>query len=578
MTYHWIVRSSVCLVLALLPAWPAHAQIADTKHNLSVSGPGPIRSTTEEEICIFCHTPHRARTDVGILWNRPDSPVPSYSTYQSSSLLAAVGQPNGASKLCLSCHDGTIALGTIISRPDEVPFAGGIRFMPEGESLLGTDLSDDHPISFLYDDLLAQDSGELVSPSTLNSEVRLDGLDRMQCTACHDPHDDTLGKFLRRSMSFSALCVTCHQKTDWAFSSHANSVSTWTGIAPDPWPHSAFETVAENACENCHHVHGAGGARQLLNFAFEEDNCLSCHNGNVATTDIESELTKLYRHGVQDTVGVHAAAEDFTISVPNHVECVDCHNPHRVSDLVQSAPFVSGTQLGVTGISSSGMQVDEASFADEICYKCHADNNVITFVDISRQLPQINTRLEFDMTNPSFHPIQGPGQNANVPSLLNSPYNENSVIYCTDCHNNDSGPANGGLSPAGPHGSVYDYLLERNYTVIDNAAESAFAYALCYKCHDRDSILGNDSFSEHDRHIRGDSVSPNNTPCSACHDPHGVSATQGNAFNNTHLINFDLNIVSPNANGLLEFEDLGSEQGRCYLNCHGYEHDPAEYP
>jgi hypothetical protein len=132
--------------------------------------------------------------------------------------------------------------------------------------------------------------------------------------------------------------------------------------------------------------------------------------------------------------------------------------------------------------------------------------------------------------------------------------------------------ASGGPGPDGPHGSIYSPLLERNYTTLNNTRESTFEYALCYKCHDRDSILGDDSFGEHDKHIR-----TKRAPCSTCHDPHGVSATQGNSMNNSNLMNFDLNIVSPNRSGLLMFEDLGTFRGQCYLSCHGKDHDPGSY-
>jgi len=164
-------RLGAALLSAALLVWLAHpaaADIAETKHNLSVSGPGPIKSTVEQEICIFCHTPHNARRDIPYLWNRADSVV-NYTTYESSTLYASVGQPTGASKLCLSCHDGTIALGTVLSRPAEIPFAGGLRFLPEGPTRLGTDLSDDHPISFIFDEGLAAAQGQLASPSSLTA-------------------------------------------------------------------------------------------------------------------------------------------------------------------------------------------------------------------------------------------------------------------------------------------------------------------------------------------------------------------------------------------------------------------------
>jgi predicted CXXCH cytochrome family protein len=547
------------------------AGIADTTHNLSVSGPGPIKAVAEEQICIFCHTPHNARRDIPYLWNRQDTTV-NYTTYESTTLYATVGQPSGASKMCLSCHDGTIALGAVLSRPEEIPFAGGIRFIPEGVTKLGTDISDDHPVSFLYDENLALTSDELVSPSTLINEVKLDKSGLLQCTSCHNPHDNTYGKFQVMSNNYSALCTACHDRMDWGISAHAISNATWNGAGINPWPHTPFTTVDENGCENCHRPHTAGGHARLLNYAIEEDNCLVCHNANVASTDIEAELIKQYRHAVQDYIGVHNPAEDFPSLVSAHVECVDCHNPHRANDSPASAPDIPGPLRGVKGITASGAPVAEAINGYEVCFKCHADNNVLSLSEISRQNQQINTRLEFDITNPSYHPVEGVGQNPDVPSLL-FPYTVSSIIYCTDCHNSDDNPANGGVGPKGPHGSVNKYILERNYTTLDSTLETSFEYALCYKCHDRNSILNDESFSKHTKHIVDEK-----TPCSACHDPHGVSATQGNSVNNSHLINFDVNIVSPNSNGLLQFEDLGRFQGRCFLSCHSKDHNPKEYP
>lgn len=549
----------------------SQAQIAETKHNLSVTGPGAVKSGVEGEICVFCHAPHKARRDIPYLWNRADSAA-NYTTYQSSTLFATVGQPTGASKLCLSCHDGTIALGALLSRPAEVPFPEGKRFIPGGPAKLGTDISDDHPISFVYDDALAAGRGELVLPSALTGAVKMDASGQLQCTACHDPHDDRFGRFLVDPNQFSSLCLTCHRPRDWDISAHALSTATWDGTPPDPWPHSEFTTVDENACENCHKPHMAGGPAGLLNFAAEEDNCLTCHTGTVAATDIGAELVKFSAHRAQDFTAVHDPAEDFAATVTEHVECADCHNPHRVNGAPAAAPDVPGTQWGVKGITASGAQVAESSFAYEICFKCHADNNVVDFAEISRKAPQLNTRLEFDITNPSFHPILIEGRNPTVPSLL-SPYTENSIIYCTDCHNNDDATSGGGFGPDGPHGSNNRFLLERNYTVTDFSQESPFEYALCYKCHDRTSILANESFPQHTLHLN-----TVQTPCSTCHDPHGVSAIQGDEISNSNLINFDINIVQPNSVGELRFEDRGAFTGACFLSCHGRDHNPAAYP
>src|SRR5690242_6849752 len=84
------------------------ASIVDSKHNLAISGPGEIRAMAETEICIFCHTPHKT-TGQAPLWSHV-MPAQNYTPYSSTTMKATdVGQPTGASKLCLSCHDGTVA-------------------------------------------------------------------------------------------------------------------------------------------------------------------------------------------------------------------------------------------------------------------------------------------------------------------------------------------------------------------------------------------------------------------------------------------------------------------------------------
>lgn len=541
--------------------------IVDTRHNLSKFGPGPVKSDVEEEVCIFCHTPHRAREDTPYLWNRADTEA-EFIPYTSSTLHATVGQPTGASKMCLSCHDGTIALGAVLSRPQEISFPAGLQFLPaDRPAYLGTDLSDDHPVSFVYDVELAERNGELVPPSYLPENVKRDKDGMLQCTSCHDPHDDSNGRFLVMSNSHSALCISCHDRTDWPSSSHATSTAGWNNQGNDPWPHTDYATVAENACANCHRSHDASGHQRLLNQPIEGASCLDCHNGNVAAKDIAAELDKLYGHPIQDYSGVHDAAENFGGTVNIHVECVDCHNSHRTDNSTAIAPFVPGALRGVKGVDADGNPVDSAEYLYEVCLKCHAGSNIFlpaTYAPIVRQDPQLDLRLDFDTTNASYHPVLGAGSNSagSVPSLL-PPYTNTSVIYCTDCHNNDSG-----LGPRGPHGSDNRYLLELNYTTSDNTEESSFEYAMCYKCHDRNKILNDASGFPHGLHL-GATV---NAPCSACHDPHG-------SLFNTHLINFDTNIVTPSNSGRLEFTDNGLFTGSCDLMCHGQNHSGAwRYP
>ena len=116
-------------------------------------------------------------------------------------------------------------------------------------------------------------------------------------------------------------------------------------------------------------------------------------------------------------------------------------------------------------------------------------------------------------------------------------------------------------------------ILERNYTVDDDTPESEPAYALCYKCHQRTSILSDASFSEHRRHIVEE-----RTPCAVCHDPHGIALAYVVGSDHTHLINFDLRSVRPEPQTQrIAYRDLGSRTGSCTLLCHGATHLEQEY-
>jgi len=559
--------STVVTLLLVLVFLPGHAwalSIVDSKHNLSISGPGPYKSLTEKEVCLFCHTPHGAAKDVGVLWNRAAATT-TYITYTSSTVQVAPGQPTGSSKLCLSCHDGTIALGEVLSRPTPIAFPTGLDFLASGSAALGTDLANDHPVSIAY-----PTTGEFVPAAQATVDLPLDHNGVIQCTTCHDPHDDKNGKFLRMANSGSALCITCHAPAGWPSALHATSLAVWDGIPPDPWPSSTEITVAANGCENCHSSHSAGAGSRLLHTPVEEDNCTVCHDGHVATKDVASDFQKMYHHPIEQTVGVHDPTED-PVNAPRHVECVDCHNPHQATAATAVPPGASGVLAGVVGVSAAGVVVDPLTQQYELCFRCHGDS-ATGIPPTPRQLVQTNTRLEFDPSNPSFHPVEAPGANANVPSLI-APLTTATVIYCSDCHASDTGPGAGGTGAAGPHGSTWPTLLERQYETADGTIEDPTTYALCYKCHSRTSILADQSFTEHSKHVQEE-----NAPCNVCHDPHGISVTQGNATNNAHLINFDTSVVSPNAAGLLKFESLGTFSGRCYLSCHGEDHNPKTYP
>lgn len=552
---------AVWLGATALPA-AAGLPISLSPHNLSLSGPGRVRSTEEREICIFCHTPHSGAPQ-SPLWNRSSAGA-IYTPYRSTTVKARIGQPTGSSTLCLSCHDGTVAMGKLRSRATEVRLLGGVSSMAANRTNLGIDLSDDHPISFTYDSsLVSLSGGELREPAALPPQVKLDRTHQLQCTTCHSVHDNTYGSFLVMDNRGSALCVTCHSKRYWTESSHRVSGARWDGVAPNPWPNIQAGTVAQAGCESCHTSHQAGTPQRLLVLPGEEANCFSCHDGHVATTDLVPEFAKRSRHDVRATTGVHDPAEALVVT-RRHVECVDCHNPHASEPGAAAAPVAPGSLAGVAGIGPSGSAVAPVTREFEVCFRCHADSPGKGPAVVVRDQPETNTRLEFDTANASFHPVEGPGRNPDVPSLRD-PLRTSSVIYCTDCHNNDQGPRAGGKGPDGPHGSIYAPLLERKLEWRDFFPESADNYALCYKCHVRENILADRSFPFHRKHVVDDQ-----TACTTCHDSHGVAAA-------AHLINFNRDYVSANGRGQLSWSDDGRLQGTCNLRCHDADHDKVAY-
>jgi predicted CXXCH cytochrome family protein len=561
------------------------------KHNLSVSGAGPVRTTDTTEICIFCHAPHNA-SPAPPLWNQLQSGA-TYTPYSSSTMKATPGAPTGSAKLCLSCHDGTVAIGATLTRGSIAMTGVGAGGRLTGASALGSNLSDDHPISFV-----PVTGVQIVNPAG-GDAVKLDDHGMLQCRSCHDPHrqdaDPVTKKFLVKSNSASALCLTCHQKSYWSTSltSHRTSTRPYTATQG---AHTGYTTVASNGCESCHKPHTATGGSRMLKDV-EEKTCDQCHGpSGVASTSIAAEFNKTYRHPTYSvTPSVHDASEgpdarlfnlpEVSAISARHAECADCHNSHASEAAQATAPKASGRLAGVPGIDSNGLLVQPSGTPPsvreyEICFKCHGDsaNKPQPMGPYppypNRQAGQFNKRLQFDPANPSYHPVEAAGRNTFVPSLI-APWTTSSLTYCTDCHDNDSGPKAParGSGPSGPHGSNYKHLLVARYdTDSGTNVESPAAYALCYKCHSRTNILADVSFKSHSTHLLRGAA-----PCSVCHDSHGISAAQGNTTNNSFLINFDTRFVSPSASGLLRFEATGTGHGRCYLSCHGIDHNPLSY-
>jgi hypothetical protein len=482
----FLLALQLAALAVLLAPGPGHAakiaDISNTKHNLSATGPGTVKATTESQICVFCHTPHGAENiPAAPLWNRKLSAA-TYTTYSSSSIDANLAElaagPGGLSRLCLSCHDGTMAIGnvSVLNGKTNQSIAmtgtdvGGTMAPGAGTTTgftrnLGVNLSNDHPISFTYDAALATRDGELRAPDGVVVGTRLRGQPKpklplengqMQCTTCHDPHlreTDALkgtGKFLRVnrlqeaaptggafSEAADIVCLACHDKggQTWALSAHANpqvADEQYTAAAATQREFPASLPVWRAACLNCHDTHTVQGARRLLregtdslatpkaggNSAIEET-CYQCH-ASLAQSALSSVTQvpnikddfALPRHMPIKTTEQQAGTEvhdigtgtgtqlgkDFVESqallgkgnlLNRHVECTDCHNPHRVIknrlfNANAAVPDTGGTHNHAAGHTNVASGVLKGSYGVQPVYGGAPFGTLPTSYDIKR--------------------------------------------------------------------------------------------------------------------------------------------------------------------------------------------------
>jgi len=170
----------------------------------------------------MCHAPHNT-TATGPLWSHATTTA-TYTLYASATMNATSGQPGAASKLCLSCHDGTIAINNFSGNTGSATAAIG----SSNVNHIGTDLSNDHPIGITYDTALATSDGKLADPAaktvTIGSTVSKSGTiaammlvnGKVECTSCHDVHNIyTVGSnhfLVKVDVASSSLCRQCHNK------------------------------------------------------------------------------------------------------------------------------------------------------------------------------------------------------------------------------------------------------------------------------------------------------------------------------------------------------------------------------
>lgn len=295
----------------------------------------------------------------------------------------------------------------------------------------------------------------------------------------------------------------------------------------------------KGGCNVCHDASGRGKSGMLRDRPVEL--CLKCHGPSGAPelraeSNIFSLLIKRSNHPVIETSKYHLANEvlpERDPSMPRHVSCLDCHSAHLTRP--------GNRHAGIRGTELSGMRKARAEKESEVCYNCHSD---------SANLPyeSSNIRLAFDPANASYHPVERAAKGRSQ-SLFRE-ISQGSFITCTNCHE--------------PHGSDYPPLLRANYNLTDGA-ESLYAYELCYNCHNRDSILSNQSFKGSTTAFRDyghkEHIVYQRTSCFTCHASHGSNV-------NPNLIEFDSSVVT----GSRQYFDYHGGRAQCNLTCHGKVH------
>jgi len=534
------------------------SDISSTDHNFSISGSGDVTASTESQICVFCHTPHQAENIPGApLWNRKASGA-TYTPYTSNSIDAddIAATPGGSSKLCLSCHDGTIALGSVnvVNAQENVTItllgtdAGGTIPSDAGADTgftrrLGIDLTNDHPISFTYGTTLANADGELRDPA-LESHIanRSAGVspavplesDKVQCTSCHDPHirdtDVTKKiKFLRLNRFQEAtpvggdfveatdqICLACHDKLGpaWSQSAHADPTSANESYATAAASQREFPDnlpVWQAGCLNCHDTHSVQGSRRLLREGTDslstpktggsaalEEACYTCHSGDGAVlngqggatfevpnikTDFAATthmpITTADQQSISEAHNIGDA--DFIESATNlnnsnrHVECTDCHNPHRLTKnslFNRTGTTTSGTHQHAAGHTNIASGVLRGAWGVEPAY----------------------SSATFSPTNlPALHTVKSGDGGSGASSAVNSSYVTREYQICFKCHSDyaygSNPPALGsttGNTSAAQSNGLTDYTNQamefqapathqKEVTTTDSGADSSYS-------------------------------------------------------------------------------------------------------
>ena len=604
----------IALVLAA-SSIAAPAQITGDalgSHNFAPRGTSPITGARPDS-CSYCHAPHSG-LNTG-LWNQKLTHQ-IYTTYTSDTEKNTAQQPalGSSSNHCLSCHDGTVAMGLTVAY-GQVTTHGAMN----AQDVLGSNMQTTHPFSMT---LPLKDSVDLYASIAANHRTAdstgavklING--NVECMSCHNPHvqakDPVALNFLVLNSANGALCLACHNPNrqmsgqvdpiaGWASSAHATSTAKISQTASL----GNYATVTANACESCHAEHNAAAGSRLLRGLNEQD-CIGCHNGsNVSPMPAYANVFAEYAtpkvgHPFPASNNPHDPAEAVLLNNNRHASCVDCHNAHgaEIVGTFPRPPLIRISQRNIAGISASdGTTVlTPAVNQYENCLRCHGTSTGKQTQPIYGYFPnravsagdQLNLIPQFASTATSSHPVMHASNSALPQQSLRAHMLQldgvtagrgmGTQILCTDCHNSDDNREFGGTGANGPHGSKWTHILERRYEfsqatlpgqLVTNLSPNpdltiTGPYAMCDKCHNlATQVVKNTSWKYHSTHI------DTGFSCSVCHTAHGMGATSA-TITGERLINFDVNVVAPNNGQPISYNHATNT---CVLVCHQTAHN-----
>jgi hypothetical protein len=453
-------------------------------HDLSPGSPSPITGARPGS-CTYCHAPHSGLATGRALWNQTLSKA-VYNFYTSPTYVAKGEQgrqPTVGSdtNLCLSCHDGTIAVGNSIVS-GQVTMAGQMN--SNDQFLLNTpNLMASHPQDLVSikdaPDLFDQLASKGLTADPTGAIKLING--NIECTSCHNPHvqaKDLIAQyFLVKDSSSGAMCLACHDPNrvmpsqinplaGWGTSIHATSNANVQNLP--------YGTLSQNACFSCHKDHNASGTDWVLRSAGDQD-CLNCHSGAgapnatnlnlfvrngtvpapslvgpakaMAKLNVAAEYAKI-GHPVstgnarlQDQAPARRRGATMNVSPshPNQSGCTDCHEPHSIgsSGALPGAPALRPSQKAVWGISEKdGVTiVQPAQYQFQTCLRCHGPNSKkvtnspkygYSPARLASVAEPLNVIPQFGTTAGSSHPVFHP-RNSSLPqpSLIPNMWNLN---------------------------------------------------------------------------------------------------------------------------------------------------------